>query len=395
MVIRVQRRGIKISLDCPPIYAHNRIVSSLLLDSLNPLALMRRWTTCDIFIASNTSDCNGSAEMAKDVVVKTSIDEKGVQEFTEMFLASGVEPRSIKPRECTLEEFGCHFFAEVEGKIVGRVFLDTLYPPYAELVNLLVHPDYRKKGVGSALVQACIDLAQKRSCSLIHLFAEYDNQIAMKLYSKFGFMPIIDADLRVERGEFVHYMHFSSETRLGDFLRIHPHASQHIYPEKVEFHGRSLFKCEWSDLESGDRTAIFVNAKRGQPMDAFMPRIAGVSHTQGGCSFHCLVTERGETIELGSQAPFDLWLRNSGNPSTFAIDFILPEGVSVQAEDGVSSVRLGENEDVTLSFNLSLAPGFHVPVWTYYTVLATSKVSLMESKGALLLSAGFERKKKS
>ena len=240
---------------------------------------MRRWTTCDIFIASNTSDRNGSAEMAKDVVVKTSIDEKGVQEFTEMFLASGVEPRSIEPRECTLEEFGCHFFAEVEGKIVGRVFLDTLYPPYAELVNLLVHPDYRKKGVGSALVQACIDLAQKRSCSLIHLFAEYDNQIAMKLYSKFGFMPIIDADLRVERGEFVHYMHFSSETRLGDFLRIHPHASQHVYPEKVEFHGRSLFKCEWSDFNSGDRTAIFVNAKRGQPIDAFMPRIAGASHT--------------------------------------------------------------------------------------------------------------------
>jgi len=36
----------------------------------------------------------------------------------------------------------------LDGRVVGKVTLDTAYPPYAELVNLLVHPEYRGRGIG-------------------------------------------------------------------------------------------------------------------------------------------------------------------------------------------------------------------------------------------------------
>ena len=245
-------------------------------------------------------------------MIKTSIDEKGVEEFREMYLASGEEAPPVRPTNCTLGEFGCHFLAEVEGRIVGRVILDTLYPPYAELINLLVHPNYRRRGVGSRLVQACIDLAQERRCFIIHLFVEHENHVARRLYSKFGFVPVIYADPKVERGEFMHYLRFSTETWVGSFLREHPLTKQDISPERENFYGHSLYKCQWMDIGSGDHTTIFINAQRGQPFNGPMPRIAGVSYVQGKYAIDGLIVERAKTIKLGAQAPFELFIRNIG-----------------------------------------------------------------------------------
>ncbi len=30
--------------------------------------------------------------------------------------------------------------ADLDGKVIGKVTLDTVFPPYAEIVNLVVHP---------------------------------------------------------------------------------------------------------------------------------------------------------------------------------------------------------------------------------------------------------------
>ena len=49
--------------------------------------------------------------------------------------------------------------AELNDKIVGKVTLDTAFSPYAEIVNIIVHPGYQKMGIGSKLIKECIKIA--------------------------------------------------------------------------------------------------------------------------------------------------------------------------------------------------------------------------------------------
>ncbi len=55
------------------------------------------------------------------------------------------------------------------------------------IVNIAVHPDYRKKGVGSKLMQFAIDLAKKLHKKEVYLEVRESNMIAQKMYKKFGF----------------------------------------------------------------------------------------------------------------------------------------------------------------------------------------------------------------
>jgi len=60
------------------------------------------------------------------------------------------------------------FVAEAGGTIVGAAAMSTAYGLevglYAELEDIYVLPDWRGRGVASALVEACLDWAARRGC---------------------------------------------------------------------------------------------------------------------------------------------------------------------------------------------------------------------------------------
>lgn len=60
-------------------------------------------------------------------------------------------------------------------------------PKHAYLKNLLVDPEYRKKGLGSKLVQACAKHAQSWDVATLALEVENKNEGAARLYEKLGF----------------------------------------------------------------------------------------------------------------------------------------------------------------------------------------------------------------
>jgi ribosomal-protein-alanine N-acetyltransferase len=62
--------------------------------------------------------------------------------------------------------------------------------------NLAVHPDYRRSGVGRALVQLLLDEAVKNHVQSVSLEVRHDNAAARGLYRSFGF---------TERGVRKHY----------------------------------------------------------------------------------------------------------------------------------------------------------------------------------------------
>jgi len=98
--------------------------------------------------------------------------------------------------------------AEIEGEVVGVIGLHTSSRPrvnHKAEVGMMVRDDWQGKGVGSAMMRAVTDLADKwLNLTRIELTVFTDNESAIALYRKFGFE--IEGTLRkyaFRDGEFV------------------------------------------------------------------------------------------------------------------------------------------------------------------------------------------------
>lgn len=82
--------------------------------------------------------------------------------------------------------------AVVDGEVVGQIGLHT-FPTsprrrHAAEIGMMVRDDWQGKGIGTALMQAVVDLADKwLNLYRLELDVYTDNEPAIKLYKKFGF----------------------------------------------------------------------------------------------------------------------------------------------------------------------------------------------------------------
>jgi ribosomal-protein-alanine N-acetyltransferase len=58
------------------------------------------------------------------------------------------------------------------------------------LLNLAVHPDYRRRGAGRAMVQHLMDMMDIENIASAILEVRVSNRAAQRLYRSFGFTPI-------------------------------------------------------------------------------------------------------------------------------------------------------------------------------------------------------------
>ncbi|MGS2722393.1 GNAT family N-acetyltransferase [Porticoccus sp. GXU_MW_L64] len=82
--------------------------------------------------------------------------------------------------------------AEIEGKVAGHIGLSVCPRPrrkHVGNIGIVVSECHRKSGVGSALLQAVIDLSEKwLAIKRIELEVYTDNKPAIALYKKYGFI---------------------------------------------------------------------------------------------------------------------------------------------------------------------------------------------------------------
>lgn len=96
--------------------------------------------------------------------------------------------RRLEPQDGFYSLVAC-----VEGKVVGTISLRT-FPQnprrkHAASLGIMVHDDWQGKGVGAALMQAAVDLADNwLNLTRIELEVFTDNAPALRLYKKFGFL---------------------------------------------------------------------------------------------------------------------------------------------------------------------------------------------------------------
>ncbi|MEW5720748.1 MAG: GNAT family N-acetyltransferase, partial [Chloroflexota bacterium] len=80
----------------------------------------------------------------------------------------------------------------VDGEVVGQIGLQTRPNSprrrHVGEIGMMVRDDWQGKGIGTALMQAAIDLADKwLNLARLELGVYPDNEPAVKLYTKFGF----------------------------------------------------------------------------------------------------------------------------------------------------------------------------------------------------------------
>jgi ribosomal protein S18 acetylase RimI-like enzyme len=84
---------------------------------------------------------------------------------------------------------------EHHGVRIGRLYLDDR-PDSLHVLDIVLAPETRGKGLGTAILEALIDAASARS-KTVGIFVEKFNP-ALRLYQRLGFEPVADSEVYLE-----------------------------------------------------------------------------------------------------------------------------------------------------------------------------------------------------
>ncbi len=79
--------------------------------------------------------------------------------------------------------------AEVDSRVVGYVGSQSVLDG-ADMMNLAVSPDYRRQGIGEALVEALVAHLKQKNIIVLLLEVRVSNTSAIALYKKLGFVQV-------------------------------------------------------------------------------------------------------------------------------------------------------------------------------------------------------------
>lgn len=83
----------------------------------------------------------------------------------------------------------CWLVAEEDGVVAGYVGSQTVMDE-SDMMNVAVHPDYRRKGIAEALVAELVEALKKRESHCLTLEVRVSNEPAKALYEKLGFTQV-------------------------------------------------------------------------------------------------------------------------------------------------------------------------------------------------------------
>lgn len=71
---------------------------------------------------------------------------------------------------------------EIAGYLCAEYVLDE-----GHVLDLAIHPDYRRRGIATALVEHTLEELKERACRFLYLEVRASNYLAKRLYQGFGF----------------------------------------------------------------------------------------------------------------------------------------------------------------------------------------------------------------
>jgi len=80
--------------------------------------------------------------------------------------------------------------AEISDNIVGYAVALLRGDELGHIVSIAVHPDFRGQGIGSTLLRELLKRLREKGAHFARLEVRISNQVAIKLYRKFGFREV-------------------------------------------------------------------------------------------------------------------------------------------------------------------------------------------------------------
>jgi GNAT superfamily N-acetyltransferase len=87
----------------------------------------------------------------------------------------------------------CYLVADVAGRIVSTCTL-TIVPnltrcarPYGLIENVVTHPDFRRRGIGTRILRAALEMAWECDCYKVMLLTSRKDEGTLRFYQQAGF----------------------------------------------------------------------------------------------------------------------------------------------------------------------------------------------------------------
>jgi GNAT superfamily N-acetyltransferase len=280
------------------------------------------------------------------------------------------------------------FVAEVDGVIAARVGLEAYRPPFAQLVDLCVRPEYRRLGLGEQLTRACQEEATRRSFSALFLQTELDNSAAHRLYTSLGFVP-------TAYGKMLRMVKFLDYPLIEEFRRAHPLSQYWCTAVKDT---ERAWDLEWHAYITEDYLRLRLQGGSTQSdSDGVGPALTGMAWRvgQGARQLNVrLQTEAARYLEPGDHVALDITVQNSGNRMEGGVfQMILPPGVEVSSpqtnQSQVFAWEAAPGEEITQPLVLQIDPTFDAGVHWHlnYGSLPVCMETYWEGHRALLSTA--------
>jgi ribosomal protein S18 acetylase RimI-like enzyme len=224
------------------------------------------------------------------------------------------------------------FVAEVDGRIAGRIGLEAYMPPFAELVDLSVLPEYRRRGLGRRLAQAATYEASRRGFLAVFLQTERDNISAHNLYASLDFFP-------TALGKMVRMLKFLDYPLVSDFRRAYPLHQYTCTPV-----GERVQDLQWHAYVTDDHLRLRLRGGSCiSDSEGIGPALTECDWRveQGGRGLQISVErEKLRDIEPGNHVELTLSVSNTGRQKERGIfQMALPSGVRV-ASPGTNKTQV-------------------------------------------------------
>ena len=258
----------------------------------------------------------------------------------------------------SLRNYSKVLIALSDDRVIGKVTLDVALPPYGEIVNLIVHPEYHGKGIGTKLIEECIKISESKGHNIQFLMTEYDNIPALNLYKKFNFYPAI-----LSKRKQLWLFRFGKGSFVENFLRTHPLFEFKVSRKKVSFHGEKFYEISFADIMGNAHLKVYFRGQPGQ--EGTMPRIAGISFMEGKKAFDLVVYE----------TPFELGIFNYGEGVSLKIEPLSPNGLEVFIEKQILKLSRNQNERIKIDFKKTRDFDTPLDYLSFRTIVASFRIN--------------------